>query len=247
MRIPKITITTRAVWLVVTLSLTTMIHPITSNAGEHRIDSMFQLDQLEYSFNKNEPNALRFNAQGWVGGDYNRLWINTQGSRIGNGSYEDTDVQALYGRLVSPFWDLQTGLRYLYPRADGSKRGSAVFGIQGLAPYWFDIQAASFVSDRGEISGRVEVEYELLLTQRLILQPRMESDAAIQQVKELGVGSGINSLEFGLRLRYEIRREFAPYIGVSWQRQYGETASLTRARGEDIRSLGLVFGLRAWF
>jgi copper resistance protein B len=229
------------------LSAISMIHPGAAAAAVGRVDSLFQIDQLEYSLNKHGTNALRFNALGWVGGDYNRLWVNTQGSRLNNGSLEDTDVQALYGRLVSPFWDLQAGLRYLYPRAEGSKRGTAVFGIQGLAPYWFDVQAAGFVSDRGELSGRAEVEYELLLTQRLVLQPRMETDVAVQQVKELGIGSGINSLELGLRLRYEIRREFAPYIGVSWQRQFGETAALARARGDDIRSLGLILGLRAWF
>ena len=221
--------------------------PDAAVAQENRIDSFVLIDQLEYFVNTQGTNALRFNAQGWVGGDYNRLWVNTEGTRVDDGKLEDTDVQLLYGRLIAPFWDLQAGVRYFHPKSGGLSRASGVFGIQGIAPYWFDVQAAGFVSQRGEVSARLEVEYDLLLTQRLILQPRLETNAAIQEVKSLGIGRGINDLELGLRLRYEITRQFAPYIGVSWTNQFGGTASLTRAEGGDVRNLGMVLGIRAWF
>ena len=209
--------------------------------------SFILIDQLEYSFNEKGANTLRFNALGWIGGDYNRLWINTEGTRADNSLPEDTDVQVLYGRLIAPFWDLQAGARYFHPKANAPSRGSAVFGVQGLAPYWFEVQAAGFVSHRGEVAGRLELEYELLLTQRLILQPRLETNIAIQEVKDLGIGHGANDLDLGLRLRYEIRREFAPYIGVVWDSKFGETAAFARRQGEVVRSLGFVVGIRFWF
>jgi len=205
------------------------------------------MDQLEYSFNEKGANTLRFNAFGWIGGDYNRLWVNTEGTRADNSSPEDTDVQVLYGRLIAPFWDLQAGVRYFHPKANAPSRGSAVFGIQGLAPYWFEVQAAGFVSHRGEVSGRLELEYELLLTQRLILQPRIETNIAIQDVKELGIGHGVNDLDLGLRLRYEIEREFAPYVGLVWTSKFDETAAFARSQREVVRSLGFIVGIRMWF
>lgn len=211
------------------------------------IRSLLLMDQLEYSFTEKGANTLRFNALGWIGGDYNRLWINTEGTRADNSLPEDTDVQVLYGHLIAPFWDLQAGVRYFHPKADGPSRGSAVFGIQGLAPYWFEVQAAGFVSHCGEVSGRVELEYELLLTQRLILQPRVETNLAIQEVRELGIGNGVNDAELGLRLRYEIMREFAPYIGLVWTSKFGETAAFARSQREVVRSLGFVIGIRMWF
>lgn len=221
--------------------------PGAAAAQEDRIYSLFLIDQLEYGFKRDGANALRFNALGWIGGDYNRLWINTEGIKPDGGSLEDTDVQLLYGRLISPFWDLQAGVRYFYPRSNAPSRGSAVFGIQGLAPYWFEVQAAGFISNRGEVSGRVEVEYDLRLTQRLIAQPRLETNIAIQEVRELGIGRGVNDVELGLRLRYEMRREFAPYIGISWTRKFGDTAEIARSDGKNIDDLAVVAGLRIWF
>ena len=124
---------------------------------------------------------------------------------------------------------------------------TTVFGVQGIAPYWFDVEAAAFISNQGEVSARLELEYDLLLIQRLILQPRFETNVAIQSAQELGVGGGINDIELGLRLRYEIRREFAPYIGISWTNKFGQTADFARAENETTRALGFVLGVRMWY
>ncbi|HWQ54075.1 MAG TPA: copper resistance protein B [Bryobacteraceae bacterium] len=212
---------------------------------DDRIYGMFLVDQLEHGFD-HPSNTLRFNGQAWIGGDYNRIWINTEGTKRYSGALEDTDLQVLYGRLIAPFWDLQGGMRYFRPRPNAPSRGAAVFGIQGLAPYWFEVQAATFVSHKGEVSGRVEVEYDLRLTQRLIAQPRVETNIAVQSVRELGIGRGFSDGEIGLRLRYEIKREFAPYVGVVWTSKFGQTADFARALNEPVRNLGLVLGVRMW-
>jgi copper resistance protein B len=206
---------------------------------------MILVDQLEHGFD-HPSDTLRFNGQAWIGGDFNRLWIYTEGTKRYDGALEDADVQALYGRLVAPFWDLQAGLRYFRPKSNAPSRGTAVFGIQGLAPHWFEVQAAGFISHKGEVSARAEVEYDLLLTQRLIAQPRLEANFAVQSARDLGVGRGLNDGEFGIRLRYEIRREFAPYIGVVWTSRFGQTADFARQEGEPVRNLGLVLGIRVW-
>ncbi len=210
------------------------------------------IDQLEhtttrYTGGKGSEDALRFNTAGWIGGDYSRLWVYTEGTKPYNGKLEDVDVQLLYGRLIAPFWDLQAGVRYAKPRPGAPARTYAVIGVQGLAPYRFGVQAAAFVSERGDVSARAELEYELLLTQRWILQPRFSTSVAFQEVKELGIGRGVNDAEVGLRLRYEIAREFAPYVGVSWQTRYGGSAQFARERGEDVGAWRLVAGIRAWF
>ena len=216
------------------------------------IRGYFLIDQFEHSTTRyisssKEQDALRVNTGGWIGGDYKRLWLYTEGTRPYDGKLEDVDVQVLYGRLVAPFWDLQAGLRYAKPRADGPSRNALVLGVQGLAPYRFGVQAAAFVSERGEVSARAEIEYEMLLSQRWILQPRLATNFAFKQVREMDVGRGVNDVELGLRLRYEIAREFAPYVGVEWQTRYGEAAQLSRDRGEPVGGWRLVTGLRLWF
>ena len=216
------------------------------------IRGYFLIDQLEhtttrYTGGKGSEDALRFNTAGWVGGDYNRLWLYTEGTKPYNGKLEDVDAQLLYGRLIAPFWDLQAGVRYAKPRPGAPARTYAVIGVQGLAPYRFGVQAAAFVSERGDVSARVEVEYELLLTQRWIMQPRFATSVALQEVKNQGIGRGMNDAEVGLRLRYEITRQFAPYVGVAWQSLYGGSAQFARERGDDTRGWRLVAGVRAWF
>ncbi len=204
----------------------------------------FQADQFEYRAHDGRD-SLKWDAQGWVGGDYDKLWLKTEGAKRTGGKLEDAEAQLLYSRLLTDFFDVQAGVRFdpePHPR-----RGYAVLGIQGLAPYYFETDAALFLSNEGEVTARFSAEYELLLTQRLILQPAFEINLAAQDVEERGIGSGINDIEIGLRLRYEIRREFAPYIGVNWERKLGQTADIARSNSEDVEIPSLVAGIRLWF
>ena len=207
-----------------------------------------QVDELEYQL-RDGPDTVRWDAVGWYGGDYNRLWIKTEGEwLVTDGHGGNAEAQGLYGRLIAPYWDAQVGVRYdLYAteRSDKS-RGFVVLGLEGLAPYWFEIEPAVFISQDGDVSARLTVTYELQTTQRLILQPRFDIDAAVQSVPEFGVGEGIDEIALGLRLRYEIPREVAPYIGLVWQSSYGETADLRRAIGEKTEDVAGVIGIRVW-
>lgn len=207
-------------------------------------------DRLEYGFGEDED-TLTWDAQFWYGGDYERLWIETEGEYVASGGdggeLENFDV--LYSRRVSPYWDLQAGVGYQRISGDGPEpdRLYGVVGVQGLAPYWFEIDANLRVSEDGDAWVDLEAEYDWLLTQRLILQPRFETSYAFGEVEEFGVGQGLNSVQAGLRLRYEIRRELAPYLGVTWLRRLGDTADLAEAEGEDADSTAIVAGVRMWF
>ena len=207
------------------------------------------VDQLEYQMWKGDD-TFRWDITGWYGGDYNRLWLKTEGEwRTSGERGGEAEVQALYGRLIAPFWDLQVGLRYDQFSGAGfdRSRGFAVIGLQGLARYRFELEPALFISQDGDVSARLTATYDLLLTQRLILQPRFDFDAAVQSVEKFGVGEGINSIGLGLRLRYEITREFAPYIGVQWRQEFGETADISRRGGGRADDIAVVFGMRFWF
>lgn len=212
---------------------------------DQRINHYVLIDRLEYGAMSGADNYL-WDAQGWVGGDYHRFWWKTEGEGPADGgSPESSEFQALYSRTISPFWNAQIGLRYdLNPNPD---RGFAVLGLEGLLPYWLETDTSMYVSEDGDVSFRGEFEYDLRLTQRLILQPRIELNLAAQSTPKYGLGSGLNNTEMGLRLRYEIRREFAPYIGVRWEQQYGETRDFSRAEGESSSSTAFVIGIRAWF
>ncbi len=207
------------------------------------------VDQLEYRV-KHDGDTARWDATGWYGGDYNRLWVKSEGEWETTGERGgEAEVQALYGRLIAPFWDFQVGLRFDHFSGAGfdHSRGFAVVGLQGLAPYWFEIEPSLFISQNGDVSARLTATYDILLTQRLVLQPRLDFDAAVQSVEKFGVGSGVNSTGLSLRLRYEIRREFAPYIGVQWLRLFGETADIARRDGGGAEDLSFVVGARLWF
>ncbi len=202
-------------------------------------------ERLEYQSNDGAP-ALLFEGQGWWGTDRNKLWVKSEVERdFDAGRFEEAEVQALWSRPVSRFFDFQAGVRHDFVR--GADRTFGVIGVQGLAPYWFEIDAAIFVSGEGDISARFEAEYDLLLTQRLILQPRTELNFAVQEVEEIGVGSGLSTAEIGVRLRYEFSRQIAPYVGVSWERAVGETADFARADGENVGAVSALAGVRLWF
>ena len=151
--------------------------------------------------------------------------------------------------MIAPFWDVQFGVRHDLKFGPGPNlnRTYAVVGLQGLAPYWFEVEPALFVSEKGDVSARFQGTYDLLFTQRLIAQGRFETSAALQDDPEFDIGSGFNNVGVGIRLRYEITREFAPYVGVSWKRSLGNTADLIRAKGNNIDNTSVNFVIRMRF
>ena len=211
---------------------------------DDQIITYFEAERLEYRVSDGKE-SLNWDAQGWIGEDYNKLWLKTEGEKVFGGSLEEAEVQVLYSRMIAPFWDVQVGGRYdVRPQP---QRGYAVFGFQGLAPYFFEVDAAGFMSHKGDVSARLKGSYELLLTQKLILEPSVELNLAAQEVEALHTGSGLTDVELGLRLRYEVIREVAPYIGVAWERKVGRTADFAREEGEAVDRLSFVTGIRFWF
>lgn len=203
------------------------------------------VDRLEAGFGDGDETYL-WDVQGWSGGDINRFWWKAEGEGAFGDKPEEAELQALYSRAVSPFWDVQVGVRQDF-RADGEDTTHLVLGLQGLAPYWWEVDAAAFLSTEGDLTARVEAEYDQRITQRWILQPRIEVEASAGDVPELEIGSGLSSIEAGLRLRYEFKKEFAPYVGVEWSRALGDTADYVEARGGEVEDTRFVVGLKAWF
>lgn len=210
----------------------------------NQVNSLFIAERLEYSSGDSEDAAV-WEAQGWLGTDINKLWMKTEGEYVQSEGFEEAEVQLLYSRAVSAFWDVQAGIRYdIEPTPN---RAHLAIGALGLAPYWFEMDAALFLSEEGGLTARLEAEYELSLTQRLILQPRVELNLSADADEELGIGEGLFDSVAELRLRYEFRREFAPYIGVSWGGDFGGTADLVKKEGRDATGVSLVAGFRFWF
>lgn len=206
--------------------------------------SQVMLDRLEYRMGKG-ADGYHWEGEGWIGGDINRFAFKTEGEGEIGGSLESAEVQALYSRAIDPWFNLEAGVRHDFgPDPD---RTYAVVGVEGLAPYWFEVGAQAFLSNKGDAHLRLEANYDQRITQRLILQPAAEVNIAAQDVPELGIGSGVSDIELGLRLRYEFAREFAPYVGINWERKLGDTARFARAEGEGASATSLVMGVRFWF
>ena len=210
-------------------------------ADDDDIYSFILGDRLEY-----QPNGDTWvwDAEGWIGGDYHKVWWKTQGDNV-DGQIGEAELQLLYSRALLPFFDLQFGVRHDFEPQPS--RTFMVVGLQGLAPQWIELDVAAFISNEGDFSVRLELEYDLLLTQRLTIQPRIEFDLAAQEVAEQQVGKGLTGTELGLRLRYEVRREFAPYIGVTWRKTYGGTKTFLEAEDEKDDTVSFVAGVRFWF
>jgi copper resistance protein B len=206
--------------------------------------SMIVFNLAEYQI-RNGRDGYRWDGEAWFGKDLDRLVIKTEGEGVNREGIESAEVQALYSRALDPYWNLQGGVRYDF--TPNPSRAYATIGIEGVSPYWFDMEAALFLSNKGDVLGRIEGYYDQRITQRLILQPRIELNLSAQDVPENRIGAGISNAELGLRLRYEVRREFAPYIGVSYDRKIGQTAHYARADGEDVRATSFVIGVRTWF
>ncbi|MEK6368433.1 MAG: copper resistance protein B [Burkholderia gladioli] len=211
--------------------------------GDTELHSYFVFDQLEWQ-RRAAGGALNWNGNGWIGGDLDRLWLRTEGSRVGS-RLEDAEVQALWGHSITPWWDLVAGVRHDF-RPSAAQTWLA-FGIQGLALYNFESEVTAFVGQRGQASLRVEGRYDLLITNRLILQPSFEANLFAKNDAARGQGAGLGDTSLGLRLRYEVDRQFAPYLGISWDRSYGNSARMVVREGGRRSELSVLAGVRVWF
>lgn len=188
--------------------------------------------------------SFSFDNKGWIGRDLDRLWFRSELSTE-DGDVDDAEAHVMYGRAFARWWEVVGGVRQDFN--PGPAQTWAAFGLQGLAPYWFEVEITGYVGAGGRTALRLETEYELLLTNRLILQPLVEVNLHSRTDPERGIGAGLSSSEIGLRARYEFRRELAPYIGVTWNRKYGRTADLAAAAGDTAANTRFVFGIRTWF
>ncbi|MEL0636401.1 copper resistance protein B [Marinomonas sp. TI.3.20] len=200
------------------------------------------IDQLETGINSEDTTNV--SAQAWLGYDLNKLWLKVDGEYTSSNEQE-LEVQALYSHAVAPYWNLQVGVRQdVHPTPT---RHWAVLGIQGLAPYFYDIDAVLFIGEEGRSALRVSVEQDLLITQKLILTPELEMNIYGKKDEQVNIGSGLSDISAGLRLRYEVTRKFAPYIGLDWSQKLGDTADLVRNDGESSGDTEFVIGVKAWF
>lgn len=205
--------------------------------------SMVLFDQFEWR-NTAVGSALAWDTEAWYGGDINKVWLRSEGER-GAGTTQNARADLLWDHIFARWWSVQAGGRQDF--GVGSGRTWAAIGVQGLAPYWFDTEATFYVGEQGRTAMRLKSEYELLFTQRLILQPEAEANLYGKSDPARQLGSGLSDLELGLRLRYEVRRELAPYLGVVWSRQFGGTADRVRESGGNPSDVQFVAGVRAWF
>lgn len=210
---------------------------------DEAVHSYVLLDQLEWQAGDG-ANGLLWDGKGWIGRDVSRFWFRTEGEKSA-GDPGSGELHALYGRVIGRWWDAVAGVRQ--DVRPGPNRTWLAVGVQGLAPYWFEVEATAYLGAAGRTQFRFETEYELLLTNRLVLQPLIEIDVYGKSDRELGVGAGLSSIDAGLRLRYEIRREFAPYAGVTWERKFFGTADLAKEEGHAASDARFALGLRVWF
>lgn len=213
-------------------------HSVHDNA----VHSFWLLDRLE-AWDADTGTGIGWGATSWIGTDLDRVWLRSDGEHAG-GSTESADIEVLYGRAIAPWWDLLAGVRHDF--GEGPSQTFAAIGVQGLAPYLFEVEATAYLGQSGQTAASLEVEYETLFTNRLVLQWTAGAELHGKDDERRGVGSGLGTVEAGLRLRYEITRQFAPYIGVVHERAYGNTADFRRAEGDDTDDTRLVAGLRIW-
>lgn len=211
--------------------------------GDESIFATLMVNKLE-GYRSDGDTTGSYELQARVGRDYNRLVLKAEGE-VARSKLQESRTEALWSRAFATFWDTQAGLRY--DTGEGRNRTWAAFGVQGLAPYWFEVDATFYVGGGGRTALRLSAEYDLLLTQKLVLQPSMEVNFYGKNDVDNGIGRGLSDVTAGLRLRYEFTREFAPYIGVEWSGRYGRTADLARAAGQERRDARIVAGVRIWF
>lgn len=215
---------------------------INMHMDDNALISKLMLDKLEYVHGKSD--SMVWDGRFRFGRDLNQLWIRSEGQRS-QGKIQDAEAELLWGHTFSPFWTALTGVRHDF--GTGPSRDWAAFGIQGLAPYKFDVEATAYIGSSGRTALKLKTSYDLLLTQRLILTPELDANLYGKDDPARGVGAGLSDASLGVRLRYEIRREFAPYIGFNYGRKFGKTADISRAEGEPVHDFQLVTGVRIWF
>lgn len=209
------------------------------------INTLLMADRFEFTQHEDQD-MLQWELQGWLGTDEHKLWLKSEGERdMDAGNTSEAELQLLYSRAVAPYWDLQAGLRH--DDGDAGSVSYATVGVLGLAPYWFETDAALFLSEAGKWSARLEVEYELRFTQRLLLQPRIELNHAFSDDRTAATLQGFNDNSIGLRLRYEFLREVAPYIGVEWWQARGAAGAALQRAGAERSEARVVAGLRLWY
>lgn len=211
--------------------------------GDQHNFGAFLADRFELA-NTSEETLTAYDVLAWYGRDFNRLWFKSEGE-VDAGRLQQAHTELLWGRGLTAFWDAQVGVRY--DSGVGPERGWLALGFQGLAPYWFDVEITAYVGDAGRTALHAKTEYELLFTQKLILQPRVEAEAYGKRDAKSGLDSGLSGLTAGIRLRYEITRQIAPYIGIEWTGAYGGTADYLRIAGRGADEGRVVAGLRFWF
>lgn len=204
----------------------------------------FLVDRAETRV-RDERDGYLLDIQAWYGGDINKLWVKSELEGPWGKNIEHVEVQALWSHAIDPWFDLQAGVRY--DPQPGPNRTHLVLGVQGLAPYWWEVEGAVFLSNKGDVTAQAEAEYDLRITQKLILQPRAGVDLSLQDVPELAIGSGLTNASLGLRLRYQISPLVAPYIGVEYERAFGDARRFLQAEGEDAGGFNLLAGIRFWF
>jgi copper resistance protein B len=205
---------------------------------------LIQVERAETIF-RNGRDAYALDAQAWFGGDIDKLWLKGELEGEWGEPVEHAEIQALWSHAIDPWFDLQSGVRF--DPQPGPNRSHLVLGMQGLAPHWWEVDAAVFLSNKGELTARAEAEYDLRITQELILQPRIEADLSAQDIRELGIGAGLSQASAGLRLRFQPSPLFAPYVGIEYERAFGATARFRRDDGEDRDSVNLLAGVRFFF
>ncbi|PHS71087.1 MAG: copper resistance protein CopB [Methylophaga sp.] len=227
--------------LIISLLIVRSIHA--TEMTDDPVLTMIKIDQLEVR-DIGSNNDMAWDAQGWVGQDFDKLWVKIEGEIV-DSDIEKIELQLLYSRAIAPYWDAQIGWRH--DSKPKPTRDWFVIGIQGLAPYFYETDIALFMGEDGIVGLRTQFEYELLLTQKWILTPEIEANFFSKNDRQVGLGSGLSDINLGLRLRYEITREFAPYIGVEWGKQFGNTADWVREDGEFTSDTKWVAGIRFWF
>lgn len=207
--------------------------------------SKWMLDRLERRF-VDGADQTYWEAQAWFGYDEHKLWLKTEGSRV-NGKTEDAELEAYYSRAVTAFWDAQIGLRHDFAVGNAPSRNWIGIGMQGLAPYMFEVDATAYLGDNSRSAARFKAEYDVWLTQRWVLMPEVELNVYGKSDPERGIGSGLSDTSLTLRLRYDIRRELSPYVGVTWKKKYGGTADYAQSAGESTAQTSYILGIRAWW